>query len=172
MNAVHVHLFLNHVPILGTLFGILILAVGLLFKKGTLVNTGLIIFILMAAITPVVNESGKGAAGIIREMPEIDKEFIKAHGKLAKTGLKIMISLGVLSLIVLIFHLLGKSAGRILAIFTVFVAAGAFAWMVRVGAAGGEIRHTEIRGEPVTVQPEESDSDTSGRDRGRDRNGR
>ncbi|MGB3588726.1 MAG: hypothetical protein WBA23_19420 [Tunicatimonas sp.] len=50
MNDVQIHLALNHFPIIGTLFGTVLLGVGILGKNKSLLNAGLIILFLMALV--------------------------------------------------------------------------------------------------------------------------
>ena len=50
MNQAHLHLLLNHLPILGALFGLLILAGGFLLKYDTVKRTALGLFVLSAIL--------------------------------------------------------------------------------------------------------------------------
>ncbi|MEO0332049.1 MAG: hypothetical protein AAF223_10235, partial [Bacteroidota bacterium] len=67
MNDAQIHLALNHFPIIGTLFGTVLLGIGVFGKNKSLLNTGLIILILMTLITIPVYLSGEGAEEIVEE---------------------------------------------------------------------------------------------------------
>ena len=41
MDGAHFHLLVNHIPIVGTIFGMLILLAGLILKNDTVKQTGL-----------------------------------------------------------------------------------------------------------------------------------
>ncbi|MEM9674695.1 MAG: hypothetical protein AAF992_19025, partial [Bacteroidota bacterium] len=68
MNDAQIHLALNHFPILGTLFGTVILGFGVFRKNKSLLDTGLIILFLMTLITIPVYISGEGAEEIVEEL--------------------------------------------------------------------------------------------------------
>ena len=61
MDAVHLHLLLNHIPILGTLFGLLLLVYALIRKTMTLRKSACS-FVIIGLITIPVFLSGLGAA--------------------------------------------------------------------------------------------------------------
>jgi len=145
MDAIHMHLLLNHFPILGTLFGAVLLGFGIFLKKNTLTNAGLIMLIAMAAITPVVANTGKGAEETIEAMPGISERYIETHEELGKTATWVMIGLGGLALITLLINRWHFTLGRVMAVLTLVGSLGVFGLMAKVGNTGGEIRHTEIR---------------------------
>ncbi len=51
MNYAHVHLLLNHLPVVGALFGLLLLVVAILHNSGELKKAGLWIFVILALIS-------------------------------------------------------------------------------------------------------------------------
>lgn len=65
MTAVHVHLLLNHIPILGVLFGLLLLIYGTVKKTEEIERAGLVTFIVVALITAPVFFSGIRTAHVI-----------------------------------------------------------------------------------------------------------
>jgi hypothetical protein len=44
MNDAHLHLVVNHFPIIGTIFGLGILVTGMIVKNNTLKNTAYVLF--------------------------------------------------------------------------------------------------------------------------------
>lgn len=48
MNDAHLHLLVNHFPIIGTIFGLGILISGIIFKNNAVKNVSYVIFIVTA----------------------------------------------------------------------------------------------------------------------------
>ena len=48
MDPIHAHLLLNHIPILGSLFGIILLVIGMLRKNPILEYAGIVTLVLAA----------------------------------------------------------------------------------------------------------------------------
>jgi len=58
MNPTHIHLLLNHFPIIGTLIGSAILLYSIIKKQNTGKNTGAFIIVVMAIIAiPVMSQA-------------------------------------------------------------------------------------------------------------------
>lgn len=150
MDATHIHLLLNHFPILGTLFGMVILAVGIFSKKNSLVNTGLVMLVAMALLSIPLISTGEAAEDAIENLPGVDERYIEAHEELGETAVYIMVGLGILSLITLFVSIKGMAVARVLTIITLVASIGVFGLMAKVGNTGGEIRHPEIRASGVT----------------------
>ena len=69
MNAAHLHLMLNHLPILGTLFGAAILGIALWLRNSPFQKVALVFFVLLGLAGIAVYWSGGEAAdwpGLIR----------------------------------------------------------------------------------------------------------
>ena len=65
MDAAHIHLLLNHIPILGTIFGLLLLCYGTWRHSDEIKKVSLGTFVIVALITIVVYLTGDGAAQIV-----------------------------------------------------------------------------------------------------------
>ena len=61
MNLAHLHLLLNHFPIIGTIVGVGLFLVSLAGKNDDLKRAGLIIFAVMALLSLPTFFSGVGA---------------------------------------------------------------------------------------------------------------
>ena len=146
MNFAHLHLLLNHFPVIGTIVGLGLFLASLVGKNQDLRRASLIIFAAMALITLPTFFSGVGAQGAIKKLPGVSDALIERHQGAAMLALLFMEITGGLALAGL-----WKSQG----------AQGPYKWdwtlsavllfsivsvglMARVGNTGGDIRHPEI----------------------------
>ena len=145
MNQAHLHLLFNHLPILGTLFGLLILAGGYVLKNNTVKRTALGIFVLSALCVIPAYLTGEGAEAITESLPGVTENFIEAHENMANIFLGMAGALGLLSLVTFFADLKMKKIAPILYAITLVVALGTMVIAQQTGSSGGKIRHTEIR---------------------------
>lgn len=161
MNFVHLHLLLNHFPILGTVIGVSLLLLSLPGKNEGLRRASLMILPAMALLAIVTFFSGTGAQGAIQKLPGVSDALITRHQGAAMLALLFMEITGAFSLIAL-WNSRDKprparwdwSLTAVLAFALLTVAL-----MARVGTTGGDIRHPEIR----HGQEEVAESSTFGR---------
>ena len=71
MDAAHIHLLLNHIPILGTIFGLLLLCYGIWKHSDEIKKASLGTFVIVALITIAVYLTGDGAAQIVGNLSEV-----------------------------------------------------------------------------------------------------
>lgn len=146
MSAAHLHLLLNHIPILGSIFGLLVLCYGMLRKSDEIKKTSLGVFVITALVTIVVYLTGDGAAEIVRSLPGVSTAIIQQHDKAATITLVAIEILGVVSLLSLFLSWRSRRELKSWMTLGVFVLAmissGLGAW---TGSIGGQIRHTEVR---------------------------
>jgi len=146
MNFPHLHLLLNHFPIIGTTVGLGLFLISLVGENEDLRRASLIIFAAMALLAIPTFFSGTGAQGAIKKLPGVSEALIERHQGAAMLALLFMEITGALSLLGL-WKLQetsrparwnwSLSAVLILSIITVGL-------MARVGTTGGDIRHPEI----------------------------
>lgn len=151
MNQAHLHLLLNHLPILGVVFGLLILVGGYLLKNKTVAQTALGLFILSALCAIPAYLTGEGAEEMVENLPGVSESLIGKHEDLANIFLGVVGLLGVLSLSTLLADLKSNKNTPILYAATFAAALGAMAFAQQVGSIGGQIRHTEIRNDAVAA---------------------
>ena len=65
MNDAHLHLLVNHFPIIGTIFGLGILIAGIIFKNNAVKNVSYVIFIVTAIFALIAMSTGEGAEEIV-----------------------------------------------------------------------------------------------------------
>lgn len=143
MNTAHWHLILNHVPILGTLACIILIAFGLLRKNRDNQLLGLTGIVLMALISLIVMETGEGAEELVEKLPGIAEAAMDAHEDAAKVANIILIVSGVISILTLALHFLKKGLYVVAIWLTLTTSVLAFGFMGYTGYLGGKIRHTE-----------------------------
>jgi uncharacterized membrane protein len=165
MDATHLHLILNHFPILGTLFGMGLLAYGIFAGNKSIKHAALVTFVLIALISIPAFLTGEGAEETVEHLPGVSEALINEHEELAEKAIWLMGFLGVLSLINLFLSLKNKTGAKILSIITLVLSLATFGVMAQVGNLGGQIRHTEIRDtanniyQPENYDREEDDND-------------
>ena len=70
MNWVHIHLAVNHVPVLGTMFLLILLIVGLVRKSDDLKRIALWGFVLLALLAVPIKYTGDLAFERMEAMPQ------------------------------------------------------------------------------------------------------
>lgn len=143
MNAAHIHLMLNHLPIVGLLIGFIILLPATWRQSATLLQTVWILFIALAVIGLAVAKSGEGAEELLEKIPGVDHRLIHEHEEYAEKSVYLLMLLGALSAIHWTLFKRGKW-NHWHGISLLIVALGALIYLAWVAYTGGLIRHPEI----------------------------
>lgn len=163
MNATEVHLILNHVPVVFSITGGLILLISLALGSIPVRNTGLIMLVAAAITTIPVFLTGEGAEETVEKLG-IAEALVERHEELAEASLYIMITVGVLAALSIVMAMRNKAVSRYFSMVTMVGAFFAFGFIAQTAHLGGQIRHTEIGGAAI--------SDASpGQERGGDESG-
>jgi len=150
MNSIHLHLLLNHVPVIGAVLGLALLGVALLRRSDELGKFALGAFAFLGAVSVVVFLTGEPAEELIEKLPGFSEALTERHEEAALVATIVMGVVGFLSLIGLaMFRSRALARWVIPAAFV--LALGATATMGYAANLGGQIRHTEIRTNPAPV---------------------
>ncbi|WP_139921006.1 hypothetical protein [Hymenobacter sp. DG01] len=141
MNEAHLHLLLNHSPLLTCLFGLVLLLIGLLRPTPVLIRTGLWTILVAAVLCLPTQLTGEGAEEALSSLPGISPSLIQAHEKAAELGFWALELTGALALVTLQL----TSRLRLMAWLTVVGALLSLGLLARAANLGGAIRHPEIR---------------------------
>lgn len=148
MNLAHLHLLLNHFPIIGAVVGLGLFLISLVGKNDDLKRASLIIFAAMALLSLPAFFSGVGAQGAIVKLPGVSDTLIDRHEGAAILALFFMEITGALALVGLWqSHKFSRPARWNVTTVLLFslITVGL---MTRVGTTGGDIRHPEISAVP------------------------
>jgi hypothetical protein len=145
VNWPHVHLMINHFPVVGILGVILLLAYAIVRKSEEvkLVTLGLIV--LLALMTIAVYLTGQAAEDTVKKLPGVTEAYIGRHEEVADFSLVLMETSGILALAGLFLTRRGGFMPKWL-VSLIFILSLVTAVVVGYTAnLGGEIRHSEIR---------------------------
>lgn len=144
MDLAHLHLLINHFPIVGTIIGTVIMLYALIKKVKNLQRTVLVLWIVLAAMSPIVMNTGEEAEHKVEEMAGINENAIHEHEEASEFAFWLMIGLGVISLAAISLYKMGSDITMATKIsFTISILTAAA--MIRTGYLGGLIRHAEVQ---------------------------
>lgn len=144
MNLTHLHLLINHLPIIGSILGVLVLIHGLYHKSGTTISAAYNLLILSAIGAVIAYFTGEPAEETVENIPGIAKALIEEHEEAALFALISFIALGVLSLAGLYLNFKNSNMARAISRITLALGLVSFIIIARTGYLGGLIRHTEL----------------------------
>jgi uncharacterized membrane protein len=145
MNDAHLHLLVNHFPIIGLFFGFFILLFGILKKNDTLKLTAYTDFIFCMIMGKISMMTGDNAEHSVEDMAGFSHDYIHEHEEAAELFMKPLYVLGLVSILGLIFTIKKRKNEKFVSICALLIAAICLFISKDVGTSGGEIRHTEIR---------------------------
>jgi uncharacterized membrane protein len=151
MNDAHLHLAVNHFPIIVTFLGFGILVVGLFLKNNSVKNTAYVLFVIAAVFAIASMATGEGAEELVEDMPSIGKKIIHEHEELAEKLALVLYTTGIFSLLSLYSSVKNNKFAKTLSYLTLILSLAASILAIGVGISGGEIRHTEVRRDSVNL---------------------
>jgi len=171
MNYPHIHLMINHIPVLLPMFALPVFLYGIIKAKVPLIRLGLLAFVISGVAVWPVYYSGEEAEHVMEEIIPQEYDYIEAHEDDGKWARNVFTVLGLFSLGGLYWsykkgpapnsYLYAVAAIALVSIYIVADAAN----------SGGEIRHPEIRDgvQPSTlVQQNDSTANKVEKEKDRD----
>jgi uncharacterized membrane protein len=135
MSAVHLHLMLNHFPIVGFLIIFFIFLYGIYRKNEEIKVVSLWFLIFLSIITIIVYFSGHRAYELLEN--QLDSQYLETHEELGKWTFILSIVLLLSSIISIIIK---KFRFFVFTILLLTIISSTI-----TGFYGGQIRHDEIR---------------------------
>jgi len=149
MNDAHLHMVVNHFPIIGTILGLGILITGIILKNNSVKNTAYVLFIVAAIFAAFSMGTGEGAEEMVEDMPSVGKQIIHEHEEMAEKLAIVLYVLGLISLAGLYLNFKNNAKAKFVSFVAVLVAIVGVYFAQQTGTTGGEVRHTEIRANAV-----------------------
>ena len=145
MNGVHMHLLVNHLPVIGSIFAILMLIWSLIRKNTELARAALGLFVIAAVTGLAAYFTGEPAEHAAEEIAGVTRSAIHAHEESAELATVLLGGYGAFALGALLYLRMRAAVFPrklvMLALVLSFVPAGAMGWTAN---QGGKIRHPEI----------------------------
>jgi len=144
-NAAHWHLVLNHLPVVGSLAALLLLAWAWVKNTDDLKRTAVASLVLVALVTLPAFLTGEPSERYLKGLQGVSSRWMSNHEDLAEVALWVNLLVGAAALAALICfrkrNLFPRwTVGVLLA--ACLVVCGL---MLRTASFGGKIRHAEIR---------------------------
>lgn len=155
MNQTYIHLLMNHIPVVGTVFALLVLLYGI-YKRSYHTQRAAYFLLLVAAIgSGITFFTGEGAEEFVENWAGFSKSAIEDHedvGKLAWLSM-LLVAIGAIGALILMKK--KSDLYRSYSYIMVLIIAVSIAVSAYTGYLGGKIRHTEIH----STQQDVPDSD-------------
>jgi uncharacterized membrane protein len=150
MSPVHLHLLFNHVPVIGTVIALCLLAFAALRGDDRIGRVSLGLLAVLAAAAVATYLTGEPAEEAVEGVAGIPRALVERHEEAALLATIALGAMGALSAgWLLLFRRRPLSRGVMLGLLLLALApAGAMAYAANLG---GQIRHTEIRAGATTA---------------------
>jgi hypothetical protein len=154
MNWAHLHILLNHAPVIGMVIAVCLLVWGLWQRSDDVLRASLIMISVLALVSIAVYFTGEPAEHVIEDLPDIVESTIEEHEDAALWAVIELVVVGLVSLGGLI-RFRGRAIPTRFATIILLLSVLSAAIFARTAYLGGHIRHTEIReGTTAIVQGE------------------
>lgn len=155
MNGAHLHLVLNHFPVIGLVFCLAMLAAGILRKSEELTRTGMVFLIAVAVIAIPVYLTGEPAHEIVEGLAGVSEDVMHSHEDAGLLALITTEVIGAFALLGLLMYRRPRSLPRWLPSALLVLVIALTGWVGWTSYLGGQINHPEAR--PDFVVPAESE---------------
>lgn len=145
MSIPHVHIMLNHIPVIGIVFCSLFFIISVILKNLQFQRISMVLLMLVALSAIPVFITGEPTEHVIEDIPTVSEHYIEEHEDAATASLIVMEILGGLSLLGLILSRRRNSLNGFVKNGVIIVSLAASLLFAYTAYLGGHIRHTEIR---------------------------
>ena len=153
MSWAHLHLALNHVPVIGLPIILLLLGWGIVRRIPEVIRASFGLLVLLAIVTLIVQLTGEPAEDLVEGLPGVLESVVERHEEAAVWGTIGMNAVGVAALIGLWRLHSGREMGPwypSAVLVAGLIVAGMMGWIANLG---GQIRHPEISGMSLPREP-------------------
>jgi uncharacterized membrane protein (UPF0136 family) len=145
MDLVHIHLLLNHLPIVGVPLIATLLIYGIVRRQRDVQRAALAGFVALALLTIPAYMTGEPAEEGVEHAPGVATALIDRHEDLATLAFALTGALGVFAAAGLVVSRRERPVPKVILAGGVALAMLAIGALVPTGYYGGQIRHSEIR---------------------------
>ena len=152
MDLLHVHLVLNHVPLIGLALAVAIVGWGVARRSDEVIRVGYFLVVLAAITAGAAFLTGEPAEDRVGGLAGVSRATIEQHEESAQAAL-----VGVLAVAVVVLLSMFLRWNRNGAVAVIVMGAVAFALVAWTANLGGKIRHTELAGAAAPATTGEAD---------------
>lgn len=145
MDWAHLHLALNHIPVIGVPFLCLLLAWGWWRKTNSLIRLALWWTVVLAALSIAIKFTGDFAAEQSGGHLDPVRSWVNAHEQMADRATTAVFFLGLSASLVLFVGRNGRTIPRWLPILVLAIGFSTAAMLGLTANAGGKIGHANLR---------------------------
>ena len=151
MSLLHMHLLLNHFPVIGTIIVIALFGVAIVWRNNSVARVSLGLLASLGVIALLVYFTGEPAEESIEHLPGFSEAITERHEEFALAATIVLTSLGALALgALLLLRKRDIPKWVTLSAFMLSLVAGGM--MGYTAMLGGHVRHTEVRPGAVVTQ--------------------
>jgi len=143
MNDIHTHLIINHFPIIGAIFAMIVLLSGIFIRSELIKRMAYGLFLVTALSVLPTKNSGEKAEHNLKKAIDVNEKMIEEHEEMADIGFWSLLILGFLSVIGFYLSIKENGISGIFAIVILIIATVSVIYLWKTGESGGKIRHTE-----------------------------
>jgi uncharacterized membrane protein len=158
MNDAHLHLLLNHLPIVGLPLATIMLIHAVRSGNEATRKFAVALYAAVALTAVPAYLTGEPAEEVVENIQGVSEEAIEEHEDAGKWALIQSILTGTVAASTLV---LTGSKRKWATRATFFFAVFAITSLARTGYLGGQVRHTEISNPPVATESHDSAGDES-----------
>jgi len=144
MDAVHLHLALNHFPVVGFILFTPLFIYALWKRQEVLLRICLVFFFILGILAVVVHTSGENAEEIVEETLEVNHRTIHEHEEWGERAYWFAALCGFASIFIIAMRWQFEAWKRWVYIAVLALSLATSGLMFKAASEGGKIRHTEL----------------------------
>jgi len=144
MTVTHMHLLLNHFPVIGTILVIALLGFAIMRNSSELTKVSLGLLVGLAVVAVIVYLTGEPAKEAIEKLPGYSEAVTERHEEFALVATIVLGAVGSAALILLLW-MRKHATSRWMMISSLVMSLVAGGMMGYTAMLGGQVRHTEVR---------------------------
>jgi hypothetical protein len=148
MTLAHLHLLLNHFPVIGSMIGVCLLLAAMIGNSSDLKLASLMLLLGTAFITIPTYMSGNAAESAIKHLPDVSQKLILAHENAALLAYIVMEAMGAVSWFALWQYRRNSRFGSGTLSLVLVLGLITFGLIANAATIGGAVRHPEIIAAP------------------------